>query len=131
MATETEHHARRRPTRKRAVEERRGASKKSPPAGSAASAPRASAPKRLTGVQVARSAARQLLELTGTDAEGVTGLERTEDGWKVQVEVVEVRRIPDTTDILAIYEVQRGRGRRAGGLPATPPLRPRGVPGED
>jgi hypothetical protein len=35
----------------------------------------------------------------------VTGLERTDDGWKVQVEVVEVRRIPDTTDVLALYEV--------------------------
>jgi len=70
-----------------------------------ASAPRASAPKRMTGSQVAAAAAKQLLELTGKGAEGVTGLERTEDGWKVQVEVVEVRRIPDTTDVLALYEV--------------------------
>ena len=41
-----------------------------------------------------------------SEAEGVTGLERTDDGWKVQVEVVEVRRIPDTTDVLALYEVE-------------------------
>lgn len=68
-------------------------------------APRASAPKRMSGSQVAGAAARQLLELTGKDAEGVTGLERTEDGWKVQVEVVEMRRIPSTTDVLALYEV--------------------------
>lgn len=56
--------------------------------------------------QVAGRAASELLELTGKSAEGVTGLERTEDGWTVQVEVLEVRRIPDTTDVLALYEVQ-------------------------
>jgi hypothetical protein len=56
--------------------------------------------------QVGLKAASELLELTGKAAEGVTGLERTEDGWTVQVEVVEVRRIPDTTDVLALYEVQ-------------------------
>ncbi len=70
-----------------------------------ATAPRASAPKRKSGVAVAAGAAQQLLELTGRDAEGVTGLERTDQGWRVEVEVVEVRRIPDTTDVLALYEV--------------------------
>lgn len=69
------------------------------------SAPRASARKKMSGMAVAREAAQQLLELTGREAEGVTGLERTEDGWKIEVEVVEVRRIPDTTDVLAIYEI--------------------------
>jgi hypothetical protein len=93
-------------------------------------APRAAAPKRMSGPQVAAAAAHQLLELTGKDAEGVTGLQRTEDGWTVHVEVVEVRRIPDTTDILALYELEMDsdgelqgyrRIRRYG----------RGVPGED
>jgi hypothetical protein len=69
------------------------------------SAPRAAAPKRAGATLVAAEAARQLLELTGKAAEGVTGLERTDEGWKVQVEVVEVRRIPNTTDVLALYEV--------------------------
>jgi hypothetical protein len=69
------------------------------------SAPRASAPKKMTAIAVAAEAARQLGELTGRKAEGVTALERTDDGWKVQVEVVEVRRIPETTDVLAVYEI--------------------------
>jgi hypothetical protein len=69
-------------------------------------APRASAPKRSTGLQIASGAARQLLDLTGREAEGITGVERTDDGWKVQVEVVELRRIPDTTDMLALYEIE-------------------------
>jgi Gas vesicle synthesis protein GvpO len=68
-------------------------------------APRASAPKRPTGLRIASDAARQLLDLTGREAEGITGVERTDDGWKVQVEVVEVRRIPNTTDMLALYEI--------------------------
>jgi hypothetical protein len=68
-------------------------------------APRASAAKRPTGLRIASDAARQLLDLTGREAEGITGVERTDDGWKVQVEVVEVRRIPDTTDMLALYEI--------------------------
>ncbi len=95
-----------------------------------ASAPRASAAKRATASQVAARAAQQLLELTGKGVEGVTGLERTDDGWKVHVEVVEVRRIPDTTDVLALYEVQVDED---GDLMGYRRLRryARGVPGED
>ena len=52
-----------------------------------------------------REAARQLLELTGREAEGVIGLEKTEDGWRSRSRSLEVRRIPDTTDVLALYEL--------------------------
>ena len=95
-----------------------------------ASAPRATAAKRATASQVAARAAQQLLELTGKGVEGVTGLERTDDGWKVHVEVVEVRRIPDTTDVLALYEVQVDED---GDLIGYRRLRryARGVPGEN
>lgn len=72
----------------------------------AASPPRAAAKKKPSTSQIAASAALQLLELTGRTSEGITGVERTDDGWKIEVEVVEVRRIPDTTDMLALYEVQ-------------------------
>jgi len=107
--------------------------KKSPGKKAAAkrgSAPRAVAPKRASASQVAARAAQELLDLTGKGAEGVTGLERTEDGWKVQVEVVEVRRIPDTTDVLALYEVQVDED---GDLIGYRRLRryARGVPGEN
>jgi hypothetical protein len=94
------------------------------------SAPRASAPKRVTGMRVAAMAADQLLELTGKSAEGVTGLKRSDDGWTVQVEVVEVRRIPDTTDVLALYEVEVDED---GELESYRRLRryTRGAPGEE
>jgi hypothetical protein len=79
---------------------------------------------------VAAQAARELLELTGKQAEGVTGLEKTDDGWTVQVEVVEVRRIPDTTDVLALYEIQAdGHGALLGYRRVR--RYTRGVPGDD
>jgi hypothetical protein len=59
--------------------------------------------------RVAALAAEELGELTGKGIEGVTGLERTDEGWTVQVEITELRRIPDTTDVLALYEVSTDR----------------------
>lgn len=93
------------------------------------SAPRAAAPKRMSGPQVAQAAVRQLIELAGKQPEGVTGLQRTEDGWTVQVEVLEVRRVPDTTDVLSSYEVEMDTD---GDLLGYRRLRRyvRGVPGE-
>ena len=55
-------------------------------------------------VEVAKEAAEQLHALTGRDIEGVIGVQRDEDGWLVRVEVVESRRIPDSADVLAMYE---------------------------
>ena len=75
------------------------------PTAKRSSAPRAAAPKKKTGMAIAAEAARQLLEMTGRDAEGVIGLEKTDDGWRIEVEVLEVRRIPETTDVLALYEL--------------------------
>jgi hypothetical protein len=48
----------------------------------------------------------QIAELTGKQSEGITGVERGDDGWIVGVEVVEDRRIPSSTDILATYEIE-------------------------
>jgi hypothetical protein len=60
-----------------------------------------------TAEQAARLAARYVHEMTGREPETIISLERTDDGrWRVGVEVVETRRIPDSTDILAVYEVQ-------------------------
>lgn len=61
---------------------------------------------RPTAVKIARSAREQLTDLLDRDSESVVGVQRTDDGWEVDVEVVETRRIPDTTDVLAIYRVQ-------------------------
>jgi monoamine oxidase len=70
-------------------------------------APRAEAPpaRRSGGSQIAALAREAVLELTGKVGEAVTGLERTEDGWTVEVDVLELERIPSTTDVLATYRV--------------------------
>jgi hypothetical protein len=67
-------------------------------------APRKRRPRSMR--TVAARAAGELTGLIGRQAEGVVGVEQVDHGWRVQIEVVESRRIPDTTDILAIYEVE-------------------------
>jgi hypothetical protein len=56
-------------------------------------------------VEVLRTACSQLTELTGMTAESVTSFERTEDGWVLEIEVLELERVPQTTSLLASYEV--------------------------
>jgi len=55
--------------------------------------------------QIVRRAIEQVAELTGRDIEGVNGLEKSDDGWVVTLEVVELRRVPDSTDVLGSYAV--------------------------
>ena len=87
----------------------------------------APAPK---AAQIAAEASAQLLALAGKGAEGVVGIDRTDDGWVVKVEVLELRRIPSTTDVLATYEIKTDESgdllgyRRLGRYV-------RGTPGED
>ena len=61
------------------------------------------APQSLRSIAIA--AAAELAALIGNDVEGIVGAEKTEDGWRIHLDVVESRRIPATTDILATYEV--------------------------
>ena len=58
----------------------------------------------LNAVRAARLGLRQIAELTGKEPAGVAAIERSEDGWTVGVEVVEDRRIPSSTDVLALYQ---------------------------
>jgi len=61
-----------------------------------------------TAAEAARAALRQITELTAKQPEGVTGVQRTEDGWTVGIELVEDQRIPSSSDILATYEITIG-----------------------
>ncbi|MDF3293023.1 gas vesicle protein GvpO [Streptomyces silvisoli] len=60
----------------------------------------------VTARKAAQYAAGHVASLTGRQPEAVTSLERTDNGWRVGVEVVETHRIPDSTDILAVYRVE-------------------------
>jgi hypothetical protein len=107
----------------------KGAASKTP-ARRTASAPKAAARPRATAGEVARHAAAELAELIHKQPGDVTQLTRADDGWCVHVEVVELRRIPDTTDMMALYEVMTNEH---GSLEGYRRLRRyvRGVPGEE
>ncbi|WP_330286703.1 gas vesicle protein GvpO [Streptomyces sp. NBC_00576] len=62
-------------------------------------------------LDIMRGARDQLAELTGMTAETVSSLEQTENGWALEIEVLELSRVPDTMSLLASYQVdlnQRG-----------------------
>jgi Gas vesicle synthesis protein GvpO len=58
---------------------------------------------------VARRAASLVASLSGRRPESVISIERKDKEWHVGVEVVEVSRIPDSADILAVYDVRLDR----------------------
>jgi hypothetical protein len=62
--------------------------------------------RRQDGMRAARRAARQVQDLTGHEPENVVSVTRNDHGWQVGVEVTELHRIPDTTDIMAVYQVE-------------------------
>ncbi|MER7707123.1 gas vesicle protein GvpO [Kitasatospora sp. NPDC097605] len=74
-------------------------------AGRRPSATHRAEPARLDAQTAAAKAVVCVQEMTGRSAEGITSLSRETDGWRVGVEVLETRRIPDSTDILAVYQV--------------------------
>ncbi|BBJ44811.1 hypothetical protein GCM10017744_075450 [Streptomyces antimycoticus] len=52
-----------------------------------------------------RAAREQLVELTGLYPESLPRLERTDEGWLLEAEVVELARVPETMSLMALYEV--------------------------
>jgi Gas vesicle synthesis protein GvpO len=56
-------------------------------------------------MQVAQRTCRELAAITGLQSEGVTALERQDDGaWRVTVELLEFTRIPNSDDVLGTYQ---------------------------
>ncbi|MGC3001445.1 gas vesicle protein [Streptomyces sp. G35A] len=62
--------------------------------------------KRPSPMEVLRQARGQLAELTGMEAESVSSFEQTEEGWALEVEVLELERVPDTMSLMATYQVE-------------------------
>ena len=90
---------------KKSTTKKSATKKTSSSAGAGKRAPRAESAPKPSGSRIAEAATRQLAELTDKDIEGVTGLQKTDDGWQVELEVLELRRIPNTTDVMATYEL--------------------------
>ena len=60
----------------------------------------------LAAGEAIRSAREVIAELTGKQPEGISAINRSDDGgWVVSVDVVELVRVPSSTDLLATYEV--------------------------
>ncbi|MEV5432120.1 gas vesicle protein [Streptomyces sp. NPDC052701] len=64
------------------------------------------ADRRPSPMEVLRQARSQLAELTGMTAESVSSFEQTEEGWALEVEVLELERVPDTMSLMASYQVE-------------------------
>lgn len=110
MADETEAAPEQETTRKKAAAPRKraasGSAKKRASSSSDTRTRTTASSARPNAVKIARAAREQLSELLGRQSESVIGVQRTDDGWEADIEVVETARIPDTTDVLAIYRVQ-------------------------
>ncbi|MBO3746921.1 gas vesicle protein [Streptosporangiaceae bacterium NEAU-GS5] len=49
---------------------------------------------------------RRVAELTAKEVEGATSVQPVDEGWLVDVEVIEGRRIPSSGDILSLFEAK-------------------------
>ena len=63
---------------------------------------------QLSAAKAGQYGLRQIADLTGKDPEGITGVEPTEVGWVVTIDVVEDHRIPTSSDLLSTYETEIG-----------------------
>lgn len=64
----------------------------------------------MSATEALRYATEQLTELLGRRPESVSALKPTDNGWTAEVEVVELERVPETTSVMASYEVVLGPG---------------------
>jgi hypothetical protein len=56
--------------------------------------------------EIAARAKEQLSALTGLKASTVSSLSHDEEGWHIVADLIELKRIPEASDILATYEVR-------------------------
>ena len=60
----------------------------------------------LTAAELGKAAMTTVRELTGYEPEAVTALEWDGEFWQVTVDVLELERIPNTTDVIGEYVVR-------------------------
>ena len=61
---------------------------------------------RMSARDLALEARATIKDMTGLEPERVSGLQWDGESWLVTVEVCEMPRIPNTTDVMAAYVVQ-------------------------
>ncbi|SEG72884.1 Gas vesicle synthesis protein GvpO [Thermomonospora echinospora] len=68
--------------------------------------PQQGRPEELSVAEAAKAGARQIADITSKISEGVVSVEPSEDGWIVEVEMLEDRHVPSSSDVLGIYEIE-------------------------
>lgn len=63
-------------------------------------------PRRPSPTELLARASDQFTDVTGNAVESVSALHRTGNGWQLNLEVVELTKIPDTQSVMATYQVQ-------------------------
>ena len=91
-------------SRSRSSRDRAGAKRQVPTSTSSSNGRRSS-----SGAELARRIRDDLGDLLGVPTERVIGMRRDGDTWQATVEVLELRRIPETMDLLAVYQVSVDR----------------------
>jgi hypothetical protein len=61
--------------------------------------------KPMPAAEIAARAKDQLSALTGLKASTVSSLSHDEKGWHIVADMIELKRIPEASDVLATYEV--------------------------
>jgi hypothetical protein len=59
----------------------------------------------MTGTEIVQQAREQLAQMTGLKPDAVSAFTKDEEGWHISVEMIELKRIPEASDILATYDV--------------------------
>ncbi|WP_129629557.1 gas vesicle protein GvpO [Candidatus Oscillochloris fontis] len=60
----------------------------------------------MNAVEVIKIARDTLAAMTGLPVDTVSQCKRDGDGWMIEVEMVEMRRIPNSSDVLATYQIR-------------------------
>jgi hypothetical protein len=63
----------------------------------------------LPALEILDAAKDQLTVLTGRVPDSVSGLRRSDSGWRMKIDMVELERIPPSTSVMATYEVELDR----------------------
>ena len=59
----------------------------------------------MTGAEIAQMAKAEISKLTGLKPDTISAMGREADGWHVTVDMIELKRIPESSDVLDSYEV--------------------------
>lgn len=60
--------------------------------------------------KIAEVAKKEIVALTGLNVDTISSIMHKEDKWIVTVDMIELRMIPNTQDVLATYEVELSDG---------------------